>query len=110
MLARRELARQDILSIEEDARIEAGALTAGGRSIEPVDLIVASLGAAGAHVLIGTPGRLEDVLGRTERSLSLRELELLVLDEACDLAVTWPRPSQDLAETWPRPSRDIAET
>ena len=46
VLARRELARQDILSIEEDARIEAGALTAGGRSIEPVDLIVASLGAA----------------------------------------------------------------
>ena len=43
---------------------------------------IASLGAAGAHVLIGTPGRLEDVLGRTERSLSLRELELLVLDEA----------------------------
>lgn len=45
-LARRELARQDILLLEEDARIEGGALLAGGHRLEPVDLIVASLGAA----------------------------------------------------------------
>jgi len=35
----------------------------------------------GAHVLIGTPGRLDDVMARSG-SLSLRRLELLVLDEA----------------------------
>ena len=35
----------------------------------------------GAHVVVGTPGRLEELLGRGE-VLDARELELLVLDEA----------------------------
>ena len=35
----------------------------------------------GAHVLIGTPGRIDDVLTRSG-ALSLRRLELLILDEA----------------------------
>jgi len=42
---------------------------------------VAALRSSGAHVLIGTPGRVEDVLNRVPE-LSMRELELLVLDEA----------------------------
>ncbi|MEX0341512.1 MAG: FAD-dependent oxidoreductase [Erythrobacter sp.] len=45
-LARRELARNGIETLEEDARFEAGKLMAGGRWIEPVDLVVASLGGA----------------------------------------------------------------
>ncbi|UYH54961.1 FAD-dependent oxidoreductase [Qipengyuania sp. SS22] len=46
VLARRELVRQDIPLIEEDLRIEHGAIVAGQQKLEPVDLIVASLGAA----------------------------------------------------------------
>ncbi len=37
---------------------------------------------AGAHIVIGTPGRTADVLRRLAGVLVLRELELLVLDEA----------------------------
>ena len=36
---------------------------------------------AGAHVLVGTPGRLDDIMTRSA-ALSVRRLELLVLDEA----------------------------
>lgn len=42
---------------------------------------IGRLRASGCHVLIGTPGRVEDVLSRVSE-LSLRELELLILDEA----------------------------
>jgi hypothetical protein len=36
----------------------------------------------GANVLVGTPGRLHDVMERTEGFLHFKSLELLILDEA----------------------------
>ncbi|GIL48809.1 hypothetical protein Vafri_5230, partial [Volvox africanus] len=42
---------------------------------------VAALKARGAHVLVGTPGRIEDILKRCT-AMDLRRLEVLVLDEA----------------------------
>jgi ATP-dependent RNA helicase DDX55/SPB4 len=36
---------------------------------------------AGAHVLVGTPGRLDDIMARAA-GMTVRRLELLVLDEA----------------------------
>ena len=53
------------------------ALMVGGNDIQ-ADL--ASFRDHGANVLIGTPGRLDDLMERL-REMSLRELELLVLDE-----------------------------
>lgn len=45
-LAARELARKRITVIAADARIEAGALMAGERVLEPCDLIITALGSA----------------------------------------------------------------
>ena len=45
-LARRALRRHDIAFIEQAARLEAGRLFAGTRLLEPVDLLIASLGGA----------------------------------------------------------------
>ncbi|MFN8122117.1 MAG: DEAD/DEAH box helicase [Thermoleophilia bacterium] len=45
-----------------------------------VDLVRQSKGARGAQVIIATPGRLNDLLRR--RLIDLREVDLLVLDEA----------------------------
>ena len=45
-LAARALARQRISLVEEDARIEGGALHAGAQGLEPRDLILAALGSA----------------------------------------------------------------
>eukprot|EP00887_Chlorella_sp_A99_P001671 scaffold8.g1671.t1 len=42
---------------------------------------VAAFGAEGGHLLVGTPGRLEDVMGRCA-AMDLRTVEVLVLDEA----------------------------
>ena len=42
----------------------------------------ARLGAGGARVLVGTPGRLDDSLQRCSDKLNLKRVELLVLDEA----------------------------
>jgi len=42
---------------------------------------VAAFAARGAHVLVGTPGRLADLVQRAG-ALDLRRLEVLVLDEA----------------------------
>ncbi len=42
----RELQAQGIAVIEDNARLDAGALMAGERSLEPVDLVVAALGSA----------------------------------------------------------------
>ena len=39
-----ELTAQGITSVEQDAVIQDGALSAGGRSLEPVDVIIAALG------------------------------------------------------------------
>jgi ATP-dependent RNA helicase DDX55/SPB4 len=66
-----------------------GGASAAGFILPPVLLVggtdlaesISNLRASGCHVLIGTPGRVEDVLSRV-CELSLRELELLILDEA----------------------------
>ena len=56
-------------------------LVIGGTDIQ-VD--VAKINSGGAHIVVATPGRLVDLLGRQDCSLaaSLRSLEVLVLDEA----------------------------
>lgn len=43
---------------------------------------VAAFAACGAHVLVGTPGRLADLVQRAAPQLDLKRLEVLVLDEA----------------------------
>ena len=43
---------------------------------------VAELRSSGATVLVGTPGRLADVLTRVGGGVDLKRLEVLVLDEA----------------------------
>jgi ATP-dependent RNA helicase DDX55/SPB4 len=77
----RELARQTA-AVAAPFLAAAGltaALLVGGS--DPA-VAAAELKATGAHVLIGTPGRLDDALKRTEGALDLRSLEVLVLDEA----------------------------
>jgi ATP-dependent RNA helicase DDX55/SPB4 len=67
----------------------AGRNSGAGSILPPVLLVggtdlsesISDLRASGCHVLIGTPGRVEDVFSRVPE-LSLRELELLILDEA----------------------------
>ena len=43
---------------------------------------VAAFAQSGAHVLVGTPGRLADLVQRAAPTLDLKRLEVLVLDEA----------------------------
>jgi ATP-dependent RNA helicase DDX55/SPB4 len=77
----RELARQTA-AVAAPFLAAAGltaALLVGGS--DP-SVAAAELKTTGAHVLIGTPGRLDDALKRTEGALDLRSLEVLVLDEA----------------------------
>jgi ATP-dependent RNA helicase DDX55/SPB4 len=38
--------------------------------------------AEGGHVIIGTPGRLEDIINKMDHVFNTRSLEVLVLDEA----------------------------
>ncbi len=45
-LARRALRRADIALVEQDARLKAGRLFAGMHTLEPVDLLIASIGGA----------------------------------------------------------------
>ena len=45
-LLERELARHAIGALAEDARVEAGTFYAGGQSLEPLDIVITSLGAA----------------------------------------------------------------
>jgi ATP-dependent RNA helicase DDX55/SPB4 len=70
------------------------ALVVGGTDIHAN---MAALRNDGAHVLIGTPGRLDDLMERLPE-LSFKELELLILDEADR---TQPAPSA----AWPRRQR-----
>ncbi|XP_063368865.1 probable ATP-dependent RNA helicase DDX55 homolog [Cydia amplana] len=82
----RELATQILKVIElflEEPELShvTRCLLVGGRS---VDMDIASL-QEGAHVIVSTPGRLEDLLAeRKQANLAgrLKELEFLVLDEA----------------------------
>lgn len=77
----RELAKQvgDVLAaLAKDARIRTSLLY-GGRPFGPQERELA----AGAHVVIGTPGRILDHLRR--RTLRLDRLKALVLDEADEM-------------------------
>ena len=55
------------------------ALMVGGTD---VNADITSWREKGGHVLVGTPGRLDDLMVRLGSEMLLRELELLVLDEA----------------------------
>ncbi len=74
LLAKRELGRGDIELIEQDAVFEDGRLTVSGHSIEPVDLVVASLGAAAPGWPAASGLAVEDsgfiAVDRHQRSLS----------------------------------------
>ncbi|MGX6448893.1 DEAD/DEAH box helicase, partial [Patulibacter sp. S7RM1-6] len=73
----RELATQIVDEIRELAHSRALAITAvfGGAGIEKQAKL-----ASRSHILVATPGRLEDLLQRG--SVSLSEVKMLVLDEA----------------------------
>ncbi|WP_210494225.1 DEAD/DEAH box helicase [Patulibacter sp. SYSU D01012] len=73
----RELATQIVDEIRELAHSRALAITAvfGGAGIEKQAKL-----ASRSHILVATPGRLEDLLQRG--SVSLAEVKMLVLDEA----------------------------
>ncbi|WP_394728596.1 FAD-dependent oxidoreductase [Altererythrobacter sp. GH1-8] len=61
-LAERELERQGIPLIEEDAAFENGALTVSGQTLEPVDLVIAAVG-SGAPQWPGAGGLATDKQG-----------------------------------------------
>ncbi len=73
----RELARQIVDELEAIARARAlkVAVVYGGVGIQPQ-----IKAAPKAHILVATPGRLEDLLER--RALTLKHVQTLVLDEA----------------------------
>jgi superfamily II DNA/RNA helicase len=73
----RELATQIVDEIREIAHSRALAITAifGGAGIEKQ-----ARAAVRSHILVATPGRLEDLLQR--RAVSLADVKMLVLDEA----------------------------
>ncbi len=73
----RELAQQIVAEVREVAHARALSIAAayGGAGIERQAKL-----ARRAHILVATPGRLEDLLAR--RALTLRHVRVLVLDEA----------------------------
>jgi superfamily II DNA/RNA helicase len=73
----RELASQIVEEVREAAHARALKITAvyGGAGIQQQARL-----AAKAHILVATPGRLEDLLQR--RAISLQHVSILVLDEA----------------------------
>ncbi len=86
----RELATQIVDDIRSIARARALRVTAvyGG-----VGLHAQSKAAAGSHILVATPGRLEDLLAR--RAFDLRAIKILVLDEADRMLDMGFRPAVD---------------
>jgi len=56
-------------------------LVGGGKGYRPVQADLTTFNTTGSDIVIGTPGRIEDVLGRYA-DLQMDELECLVLDEA----------------------------
>lgn len=58
----------------------------------------------GANIIIATPGRLEDILNKTQ--MSLRDLEVLILDEAdCLLNMGFERSINNILEKLPKQRR-----
>ncbi|MDR9370653.1 DEAD/DEAH box helicase, partial [Conexibacter sp. JD483] len=86
----RELATQIVEEIRELAHARALSITAvyGGVGLERQ-----SRAAARSHILVATPGRLEDLLAR--RAFTLANVRLLVLDEADRMLDMGFRPAVD---------------
>jgi ATP-dependent RNA helicase RhlE len=86
----RELATQIVDDIREIAHARALRVTAvyGG-----VGLVAQSKAAAASHILVATPGRLEDLLAR--RAFTLEAVQILVLDEADRMLDMGFRPAVD---------------
>ena len=86
----RELATQIVDDLREIAHTRALRVTAvyGG-----VGLVKQSKDAAASHVLVATPGRLEDLLAR--RAFTLENVRMLVLDEADRMLDMGFRPAID---------------
>jgi ATP-dependent RNA helicase RhlE len=86
----RELATQIVEEIRELAHARALSITAvyGGVGLERQ-----ARNAARSHILVATPGRLEDLLAR--RAFTLSDVKLLVLDEADRMLDMGFRPAVD---------------
>src|SRR4051794_7242761 len=86
----RELATQIVEETRELARSRALTVAAvyGGAGIERQ-----SKAAAKAHIVVATPGRLEDLIAR--RALTLEHVRILVLDEADRMLDMGFRPAVD---------------
>ena len=94
----RELAKQIVEELRTIAHARALRITAvyGGAS-----LLKQSRDAATSHILVATPGRLEDLLAR--RAFSLEEIRVLVLDEADRMLDMGFRPAVDrIVQACPR--------
>ncbi|TPX30363.1 hypothetical protein SmJEL517_g06057 [Synchytrium microbalum] len=68
---------QTLQATEGGKRVPTSVLLVGGSSVEDD---VAKLKTSGAHILVATPGRLEDIMQKN--ILLFKELSILVLDEA----------------------------
>ncbi len=86
----RELAAQIVSDIEDLARAKGLRVAAvyGG-----VGITAQAARAKRAHILVATPGRLEDLLAR--RTFTLRQIKMLVLDEADRMLDMGFRPAID---------------
>jgi ATP-dependent RNA helicase RhlE len=94
----RELASQIVQEIRDIAHSRALRVTAvyGG-----VGLARQSIAAAKSHIIVATPGRLEDLLGR--RAFKLDAIRMLVLDEADRMLDMGFRPAVDrIVEACPK--------
>ena len=100
----RELASQIVDALRGIAHARALSITAvyGGAGIERQ-----SRAAAKAHILVATPGRLEDLLQR--RAITLAHIKLLVLDEADRMLDMGFKPAVDriVAQCSARPPDDV---
>ena len=81
----RELARQTFNVAKDLCRFaslpEPLLLVGGGGGYRPVTVDLDTFSKAGSDIVIGTPGRIDDILNRYS-DLQMNELECLILDEA----------------------------
>src|SRR5579872_996803 len=99
----RELATQIVSDIAAIAHARALRVTAvyGG-----VGLVKQATEAARSHILVATPGRLEDLLAR--RAFTLASIRMLVLDEADRMLDMGFRPAADrIVAACPRPRQTL---